>query len=98
MDQLDQRGVQEAIHVVAVAGVAAEETVIAQEPQVPAVCLRRLRRLGDEVWIGQPVYGRPAQELGKLLFAKPQQVEVELECLQIGQFNGQQVRIPGGRR
>ena len=71
VDQMNRRAIEQPVHVFRLARVAAQQTVITQDPQVAGLRDRFVRRLGNLVGIAQAFLQVGVQQLGQLLGSKP---------------------------
>ncbi len=92
--QVDGLAVQEPVDVGRVAGVTAQQPVVAQYPQVARLRDRIVRRLGDFIRVGQALLELATEQLGQFVGIEPQQRPVDAGALQLRQLDGQQLQIP----
>ena len=69
--------------------------MLPQQPNVAGLGDRINRRFRDFVRVGV-TFGLFGQQLRELLIREPGQHQVEVEALQIAEFNGQQFEVPAG--
>jgi hypothetical protein len=97
--QVDHRAVEQPIQVFGRTAVAAHEPVVTQQPDIPALRDRIVRRLGNRVRVGQSL-GHPlraAQQLAQFLLVERQYVHVEAALAQLIELDGQDLQIPLGQ-
>lgn len=76
-----------------VGAVAAQETMLAQEPYIAGEVDGICRRLGNVIRVSQPSR-TAAGERKDLVLAKPDKRQVETEAFEIAELQRQQFRIP----
>jgi hypothetical protein len=78
---MDRQAVEQPVHVVGVTAIAAQQTVLAEQPQVPGLrgCLvGRCRRL---VGIAQAIADTGVEQLGQLVLVETEQFQVVIHVL-----------------
>lgn len=90
------RAVHQPGHVLRARGVAAQQPVLAKEPQVAAPRYRPLGRLRDCALIGEARRRFGRQQARNEVWLETNQPDVEIRCRQIGEFHLQDVIIPPG--
>ena len=88
--------VEEPINVLVFGAVAAEEPVIAENPEVPFSSHRRVRRFRDNVRIGESLMKFDFEKFRQLLFRKSEIFHVEVTVLKLGKFDRKDFKIPLG--
>ena len=96
--QVDGGAVQQAIHVLGLAAVAAEQAVVAEEPQVARLRDRLVGRLGHVVGVGQALVRLRPEQPQQLVGGEAGQVQVEVHLLELGQLERQLVVVPARHR
>ena len=86
---------QQPIDVLGLAAVAAEQPMVAENPQVARLGDRLVGRLGHLVRIGQAVLHARVEHLRQVVLGEAEQVQVEVHALEGRQFDRQQFVIPG---
>src|SRR5260370_33572517 len=66
IDQVDGRPVKQAIHVLGLAAVTAEQTVLSEQPKVPWLGRRLIGRFRHIIWIGNTPVSPRADQTQKL--------------------------------
>jgi hypothetical protein len=94
---VDRGAAQQAVDVFGPAAVAAEETVVPQQPEVARSGRRFVRRCRHGVRVGQPGRALRLEQLHQLVRREPGQAHLEVQLLQFGQFEGQAVVVPRGQ-
>ena len=86
--------VEQAVHVRGLAAVAAQQAVVAEQPQVARLGDGLVGRLGHVVGVGQAVGRLGAQQAQQLVGREAGQVQVEVHLLQAGQLQRAACRRP----
>ena len=81
VDQMDRLTIKQPVDVVGVAAVAAEQPVIAQDPQVAWLRRRFVRRFRHVVRIRQTVVHTGVEQLRELLLIETKHAEIEVQRL-----------------
>ena len=82
------------LHLGGIGGIAAEQTMVAQEDEVARLGDRLLGDLGHLVGIGEAL-GADVAELGELIWVETKHTQVVAEVGELGDLQGQQIKIPG---
>ena len=98
LTQVDRRTVEQPVHVLGLAAVAAEQTVLAENPQVAGLGDRLVGRLRHLVGVAEPFRDARIEQPGQFVGVEAQQPQVEVRGLQVGQFERQQLEVPLGER
>lgn len=91
---MDLCPVQQPLHVRRLAGVPAQQPVVAQHPQIPGTRGRRVGRRRDLVGIGQALGDAGVHQFGQFVGIKAQQPQIAAGLLQRPQFGRQQAHVP----
>ena len=86
--------VKQPVYVLGFRTVAAQQSVIAEHPQIARLCDCFVRWLGNLIRIGQSFRNARPQQLGKLVLIETDEIETEFHPLQVSQFDRQQIEIP----
>ena len=92
--QLDRGAGQQPVDVLGLAAVAAEQPMVAENPQVARLRDRLVGRLGHLVRIGQPLLHARVEQLRQLVLREAEQLQVEVHPLEFRQLDRQQLVIP----
>jgi len=93
---MDRLAIEQPVHVLRLARVAAQQAVLAENPQVARPGDRLIGRLGNLVRVGKPLLHPRIEQLGQLVFGEANEPQVDVHSLQVGQLDRQQLVIPGG--
>jgi hypothetical protein len=91
---MDRDAVEEPVHVFRLAAVAAEQAMVAQQPQVAWVSGRLVGGLGHLVGIAEAIPDAWVEQLGQLVLVEAEEAEVVAHPLQLGQLDRQEVVVP----
>ena len=97
VDQLNRRAAEQPVHVLGLARIAAQQAMVAKNPQIARLGSRLVRRLGHVVGVGQPLERNRTQNPGQLIVMEAQQVEIEIELFECINLLGQKRRVPSRR-
>lgn len=93
---MDGRALKQAVYVLGLAAVPAQQAVVAENPQIAWLRCRSIRRGRHVVGIGQTLLHVAAHQPRQFLLVEAQQVKIEIHLLQRRQLDGQQFVVPLG--
>ncbi len=97
VDEMNLCAVEQPVEVLDTRTIAAQQSMVAKNPQIAWLRDGIVGRLGNVVGIGQTFLHVRIKQPGQVVLRESDQVEIEIHPLQVGQFDRQQVVIPFGQ-
>ena len=96
VDQMNGLAIEHSINIFLLAAIATEQSMVAENPQIASLGDRFIGRLRHIVRIALAFSHVWIEELGQLVFGEPEQIQVKIHCLKLGQFDRQPILTPIG--